>query len=121
LPIPTGRRSIHPERQFYLFSYLISVDYASVNAAVGLILNVVHGYANGKPDIISLLKYKTIWVVPILNVDALEFLLDFYKKRNSVTFIYKNRKEDNYTNEDKCGRNGLGVNLNKKFYCRVQS
>jgi hypothetical protein len=95
--------------------YLLSVDYVSINAAMGLLLQLLHGYANQRQDIISMLKHKTIWIVPILNVDALDFLLNFFKSRNSITFIYKNRKEDNYTNEDKCGRNGLGVNLNKNF------
>lgn len=96
-------------------SYLLSVDYVSINSAVSLILQLLHGYTNGKTEIVSLLQHKTIWIVPILNVDALQFLYNFYKDRNSITFIYKNRKEDNYTNEDKCGRNGLGVNLNKNF------
>lgn len=109
-----SRVSSSPEAVLFV-SYLLSVDYVSVNAAVGLLLKVLHGYANGKQDLVSLLKYKTLWIVPILNVDALDFLMSFYQSRNSITFIYKNRKEDNYTNEDKCGRNGLGVNLNKNF------
>lgn len=91
------------------------MDYVSVNSAAGFILSILHSYAQRNPQIISLLRHKVIWIVPILNVDSLDFLLGYYKDRSSITFIYKNRKEDNYTNEEKCGRNGLGVNLNKNF------
>lgn len=96
-------------------SYMLSVDYVTVNSAAGFLVQLLHSYAQRNTHTLSLLKHKVIWMIPILNLDALEFLQDYYKDRNSITFIYKNRKEDNYTNEEKCGRNGLGVNLNKNF------
>ena len=96
-------------------SYIMPIDYQSVNAAVGLILQVLQSFVKSEPSTISLLKYKTLWIVPILNVDSSQFLLNYYKDRGMVTFVYKNRKSDKYTNEEKCGRNGLGVNLNKNL------
>ncbi len=96
-------------------SYIMPIDYQSVNAAVGLIVQVLQSYVKSEPSTLSLLKYKTLWIVPILNVDSSEFLLDYYRDRGMVTFVYKNRMSDKYTNEEKCGRNGLGVNLNKNF------
>ena len=96
-------------------SYMLPIDYISINTAVGYLIYLVQNYARKDPDTVSLLKYKTIWIVPMLNVDSFEFLLKFYRERSMITFVYKNRKSDKFTNEDKCGRNGLGVNLNKNF------
>ena len=96
-------------------AYLLSVDYLSVNTAVGLMLSLVHGYANRDPNTVSILQSRIVWLVPVLNLDASDFLLAYFKKRGTVTFIYKNRRSDQYTNEDKCGPNGIGVNLNKNF------
>jgi hypothetical protein len=96
-------------------SYLIPVDYLSINLAVGYLLNLVGGYVRRDAEVLSLLETKTVWLVPMVNVDAAEYLLQYLQKRNTVTFIYKNRKNDSYTNDAKCGANGQGVNLNKNF------
>jgi len=95
--------------------YLLSIDYVSINAALGLSLQLLHGVANRDRQTISLLENKIVWIIPVLNVDGFEFLLDYYKDRGGITFVYKNRHSDQYSNEDKCGQQGLGVNLNKNF------
>ena len=60
-------------------SYILSIDYLSINTIVGAILNLVHGYANRNEEILALLQSRISWFVPILNVDALEYLRGYFE------------------------------------------
>ena len=108
--------TINQQVEAVLFvGYVLSIDYVSVNSALSLALQLIHGYANREQQSMSILENKVVWIVPVLNVDAFEYLLDYFRRRDAITIIYKNRHTDQYSNEDKCGITGLGVNLNKNF------
>ena len=79
----------------------------SVNMCLYIMNKLIYGYVNKDPSYIYILENREIWFIPIINADTYVFIEKRYNSKNSITFLKKNMKYDNFTNSNECGESFL--------------
>ena len=81
--------------------FLHGTDFMSTAMSIHLINYLLYGYVHQDKNTMYLLENREIWIVPIINVDAYNFVSTYIAEKNRTCLITKNRR--NNDPDDLCG------------------
>jgi hypothetical protein len=57
---------------------------------------LIYESVHNNPDIKYLLENRDIWIIPLINADAYNFVSNFFDEHNRTTVITKNRRKNDH-------------------------
>lgn len=79
------------------------------------IIRLIYDYLNGDKETRYILDYHILYFVPAINIDGYFEISKNFQLTNVLEYIRKNRNPGIEHSHDYCGKDSIGVDLNRNY------